>query len=320
MVHDDNAFATMLLMSQLSASREELVRPLSVREYHALITRLTQSGLSGAGCLIGMDLSAIRQRLSLDENEAYRLCVLLGRVIPLSYMLEQFSDQGIEVVTLNDAEYPSRIRTVLKDRAFPMLYTCGSLSLAEESCVAVMGNSCSAEPVAHCADVLAEKTCRDGFALLSGGENGVGTLIEEQALRCGGRVISFLAESISKHIVSPGIREMIANGRALCLSAVHPDAPYTAVHALDRSASLYALSSAAFIVSCDAEKGPTWQGALAALKDDRCVYAWNSASVPGNTELIRRGAKPFDKAEDMDIPTVIRMSANGGYEQLSLFS
>ncbi len=87
MKHNDDAFATMLLMSQLSANKEEIVRPLSTAEFHELRALVASSGLRGMGELIGMDLGTMRQRLKLSENEAYRLCVLLGRVMPLSYAL-----------------------------------------------------------------------------------------------------------------------------------------------------------------------------------------------------------------------------------------
>ena len=318
MTHDDNAFATMLLAAQLSVSREDIVRPLSVREYHALRARIAQYGLNGAGDLIGRDLSAIRRLLELSEPEAYRLGVLLGRVVPISYMLERYADQGIDVVTLDEAAYPKRLKDAMADRAAPILYMCGDAALLDGPFFSVLGNSCARKDVSQCACGLAARACREGVVILSGGETGVGTLMEGEALSCGGRVVSFLAESISRHIVRPGIRELIANGRALCMSAIHPEAAYTAVHALERSACIHAMADAAVVVSCEAGRGSTYQAAAQAIKDGRNVYAWSGGKIAGNQALIAAGAKPLPDPESADIKAMISPDEGEGYVQLSL--
>ena len=121
MPHNDDAFATMLLMSQLSASRDEIVRPLSTAEFYSLRDAVGRCGLGSLGSLIGMDLSAIRRSLGLEESEAYRLCVLLNRVMPLSYALERFTEGGLDIVTVDEADYPERMRGRLERKAPPMI-------------------------------------------------------------------------------------------------------------------------------------------------------------------------------------------------------
>ena len=46
MTHNDDSFATMLLMSQITPQREELVRPLSTGEWHALHAQVRGQGMA----------------------------------------------------------------------------------------------------------------------------------------------------------------------------------------------------------------------------------------------------------------------------------
>ena len=321
MHHNDDAFAIMLLMSQLSADKEEIVRPLSVAEFYAMRDRAAERGLNGFGALIDMDLSGVRRALDIEEAEAYRLCVLLNRVMPLSYALERFAEKGIEIATLGEAGYPARLIERLNRKAPPMLYGCGNHALAEKNAVLLLGNSSARAEVAECAQTLAAAACEAGIALVTGGESGFGRLIERSALENGGEVVSFLAESLAERIAQSGLSEMIAQGRALALSAIHPEAKYTASHALERSKCLYALSRAAVVVSCEKGKGVVWEGAVSALRNGYCdrVYVWDNPAIPGNAELIARGATPFLNPGELAFEEMKRLWEKPAYEQTSLF-
>jgi len=319
--HNDDAFATMLLMSQLSASKEEIVRPLGVAEFYELRARCAACGLSGVGVLIGMDLSAVRRALKLEEQEAYRLCVLLNRIMPLSYALEHFADGGIEIVTLGEADYPTRLSERLESKAPPMIYVCGDPALAGLSAATLISSTCARPDVLACSCELAAMLCAEGIALVTGGEVGFGRLIEREALQEKGRVISFLAESILERVRQPGLREMIANSRALAMSVIHPEAKYTTSHALDRNKCLYALGNAAFVIACEKGRGTAWEGASAALRNgytDR-LYVWQNPALPGNMELIARGAAGFQSPHELPLKEMKRAWETPAYEQTSLF-
>ena len=319
--HNDDAFATMLLMSQLSASKEEIVRPLSAAEYHELRALVASSGLKGLGELIGMDLNAVREKLNLGESEAYRLCVLLGRVMPLSYALERFADGGIDISTLDEETYPKRLAERLGKKAPPMVYSCGSPVLAGKSSMTVISNTCARPDVLECACELASLACAAGIVLVTGGETGFGRLVESEAMQEGGQVISFLAESLAERIYQPGLSEMIANDRALVFSIIHPEAKYTVSHALERNKCLFALGDAAFILSCEKDKGTAWDGALSALKNSYAtrMYVWDNPAIPGNMELIARGAIPFRSPHELALDAMKASWETPAYEQLSLF-
>ena len=321
MRHNDDAFATMLLMSQLSADKDELVRPLSVGEYFDLRRCVKKAGLPGLGALIGMDLSAVRSHLRLSEAEAYRVCVLLNRVMPLSYALERFSDGGIDIVTLDEDPYPARLRDRLGEKTPPMLYSVGAPALCDTCSAAVISNTVARKPALECALELTGRLLKAGITLVTGGEVGFGRLVEREALNGEGRVITFLAESLTERVYQPGLSEMIATERALCMSIVHPEAKYTAAHAMERNKCLYALSDAAFVVSCEKEKGATWDGAVTALRNryTERMYVWENPDLPGNMELIARGATPFSSPNELPIDEMKASWTTPVYEQLSMF-
>ena len=173
----------------------------------------------------------------------------------------------------------------------------------------------------ECACELAAMLCAAGIAMVTGGESGFGRLVEREALQEGGRVISFLAESLSERIYQPGLSEMIATGRALVMSIVHPEARYTASHALERNKCLYALGHAAFVISCEKGKGAAWEGASSALRNgytDR-VYVWDNPDISGNAELIARGATGFRSPHELALREMKTVWETPAYEQMSMF-
>ena len=321
MRHNDDAFATMLLMSQLSADKEELVHPLSVGEYNDLRRAALRSGMPGLGALIGIDLNALQRQLQLSAEEAYRVCVLLNRVMPLSYALEQFSNGGIDIVTIDEAPYPQKLAEKLADKAPPMLYTCGDLSLPGQCAAAILSNTCADKSVLECAVELSNALLGADVTLVTGGEVGFGRLMEREALHAGGRVISFLAESMTERVYQPGLSEMIATQRGLVMSIVHPEAKYTAAHALERNKCLYALSDAAFVVACEKERGATWDGAVSALRNGYTerLYVWENRDLSGNMALIERGATPFSSPNELALEKMVAAWRQPAFEQLTMF-
>lgn len=319
MAHNDDAFATMLLMSQMSANRDEIERPLSCAEYYQLRLRVSDSSIGSLGGLIGMDLYAIRRALEMSEPEAYRLCVLLNRVMPLSYALEKFGEAGIEITTMDEVGYPKRLIDGLGEKAPPMLYSTGDLSLTKRSAIALIGNSAAKSETTELADELVHAAVDAGLVVVTGGENGFGRSVEREVVQSGGSLISFLAESLSER--KQGLSAAIANGQALLTSIVHPEARYTASHALERNKCIYGLSNAAFVICCEKGRGAAWDGACSAMRNryTEKVFVWDNPSLPGNRELIARGAAGFVDPREIPFREMKRVWDTPAFEQTSLF-
>jgi predicted Rossmann fold nucleotide-binding protein DprA/Smf involved in DNA uptake len=321
LAHNDDAFATMLLMSQISANRDELERPLSYAEYYQLRRRVAESPLSRMGNLIDMDVYAMRKALDMTESEAYKLCVLLHRTMPLSYAIERFCNSGIEIATVDETTYPQKLMNNLGEKAPPMVYYSGNMGLTENSAIALIGNSSLKPEVIEFADRMVQAAVKTGLTVVTGGETGFGRAVENEVMERGGTVISFLAESLSEHIHLPNMYDMIIDGKALMLSSVHPEAHYTAPHALMRNKCIYGLANAAFVISCEKGRGSAWDGACSALRNryTEKIYVWDNPSIPGNRELIERGATAFRDPSELPLEEMKRVWDTPAFEQISMF-
>ena len=320
MAHNDDAFATMLLMSQMSANRDEAERPFSCAEYYQIRARVADSPIGRLGGLIDMDLFAIQRMLDIPENDAYKMCVLLNRIMPLSYALEKFGEAGIEIRTIDESGYPERLLK-LGEKAPPMIYMCGDPTLAAKSSIALIGNSSARSEVAECAKAMVRAAAENGLTVITGGEDGFGRMVEREAGQQGASLIAFLAESLSEHIKKPGMGEMIVEGRALVTSIVHPEARYTASHALERNKCIYGLSNAAFVISCEKGRGAAWDGACSAMRNryTEKVYVWDNPAIEGNRELIARGAIGFASPAELPFGEMKRVWDTPAFEQMSMF-
>ena len=187
-MHRDDSFATMLLTCALSPDREELVHPLCATEFHELRLLAARAG-APLGQLIGMDMSGVMRLLEVDEMTAYRLCILLGRILPLSYMLESLAEKGVDMVAYFDAEYPAHVKRALPDSAPPVIYSCGDLSLLEQKAVAIVGVSSVklAQSLRQSIRDFTRTAVEEGYAIVTGGELGVMRVAEEAAAGPGAR-------------------------------------------------------------------------------------------------------------------------------------
>ena len=136
-----------------------------------------------------------------------------------------------------------------------------------------------------------------------------------------GKLILCMAGAMSERVYQAGVSEMIAQRRALALSAVHPDSLYSHPRAMERNRCLYALANTAVIMRMRQEKGATWEGARAALNRGwiERVYAWDHPSSPAGRRLIEHGAAAFQKAEEIILSSADNDADKPKYEQLSMF-
>lgn len=291
MTHNDDSFATMLLVSQIDPGKEELVRPLSTGEWHALQAKLRARDMT-MGDLLRMDMSAFMMRLDCSEQEAYRLCVLLGRVLPLSMCLERFAEHGIQVVTWHQSLYPARLRERLGVMAPPLLYLAGRPELFRQDAIAVIGagtvQTGGEAQVRH----LVRMATEHGYAIVTDGAPGLSRIAEDEALHIGGRVIEVDAGGLSLRTAQRDMLAMTELRLGAAMTLTHPDAPYTVSHARSRSKCIYGLSLAAFIIGVQKDKGTAFEGAAEALQRQWTdfIYVWDHPAYPDGRELIARGA------------------------------
>ena len=319
MIHNDDAFTTMLLTVPITPDKEELARPLSPVEFARLDELAVKTRPGSLGALIDIDMSGLMLRYGMREADAYRVCLLLARNLPLSFLLERLAVSGIDLVTLYDAAYPARIRSALGEKAPPTLFLRGRPELFRQSAIAILGSvPPRGDAEAHVRTLVRQATAED-YVILTDGMTGLGRIAEDEAYLSGGRVISLLSGALLDRIQKPMLSKLIEERRGAAVSPLHPEALPTRPHGLARGRCLYAQATAAFVFGCELKKGDTWQCAADALRDRTCryVYAWEPSPFPGNRALIERGAIPF--AGPVNFSQMASLWQGAEAEQLSFF-
>lgn len=316
MRHNDDAFTAMLLTLPLTANKDELVRPLSSTEFSILRARVAACGARRIGDLIGLDVSGIMSLLKVPEAEAYRLCMLLCRTMPLSYAMERFLEQNLDLLTRYDSAYPENLAARLGDDAPAAMYMCGDPSILSMPLVGILGISGvrMSKKAEDGLRTLVRALVREGFGIVTSSELGACRLAEAEAIECGGKVVCALAGDLMTKKDEEDSAAAIARKQMLLLSLVHPDAPYTGVHALARNRIVYALSLASFVVTTDGKRGEA-----EAMRRRLCdwLYVFDEGEPAGNRVIISRGATPVYDVSQMDIQKYARSWRLANAEQLS---
>lgn len=316
MKHNDDAYAAMLLTMALSPNKEEYARPFSVAEFRRFEETVRASRFHSIGQLLDVDISGLMMYLGLNEEEGYRVYTLLHRGVQLTYALETYMVEGLDIVTQYDAEYPRRLERKLGASAPPCFYRCGSEALLGVPAIAIIGISGvkTTNEVRDAIDALVRGAIRHGYAVITGGELGVSRVAEGLVNQYGGTLVDILGGGMHEHMKDDAIAQMIGEGRCAVLSIEHPDAMFTVSHAIARNKLLFSLTDAAFIFSTDGRRGET-----DALQNRICdwVYAWEGH--PGCRTLIARGAKPIRDLRGLDFETVSRHWDSSRSEQMNIF-
>ena len=315
MNHNDDAYATMLLTMALSPNREEYARPYGAQEFARLREAIRTAGLRGPGRLLGVDIGSLMAWLNLTEEEGYRAFTLLNRTVQLSYALEGFIREGIEVVTPYDPLYPERLTRRLGDGAPAFLYCAGDAALLQRPAIAILGISgvkTTAE-VRENVERLVALAAELNYAVFTGGELGVARIAAAASESRNVPVAEILGGGLRARIQEPEAAGRVAAG-GLAASLEHPDAMFTAAHAAARNRVLLALASAAFVFNSDGKRGEA-----EAVQGRICdwVYAWDGH--PGSRALASRGAAPFHDVARLDLASLSRNWTSSQSEQISFF-
>ena len=316
MNYNDDGYVAMLLTMALSPDKEEYARPYATQEFHAFVEAVRKSELRRLARLLETDISGLMIYLNLTEAEGYRAYTLLHRTVQLTYALESFKRQGIDVVTCFDPGYPSRLKRKLGDDAPPFFYRCGSGALLDRPAVAIVGiqGVRTDDRVRETLDRLVDGAVKTGYTILTGGELGVSRVAGTLAGQYGGTVLDILGGGMMEHIHSDGVAELIAMNCGTTVSLVHPNAPFTVPHAITRNKVLFSLADAAFIFNTDGRRGES------DILQSRCcdwVYAWEGD--PGCRALLNRGAIPIGSVRNVSFADMSRHWNSSNAEQMTMF-
>lgn len=159
------------------------------------------------------------------------------------------------LVTVADAEYPSRLAPLAHERP-PILFCRGNIDLFETPTIAIVGTRRSTEYGNSAADMLAHDLARAGATIISGLALGIDAHAHQGALSADGNTIAVLGCGID--VLYPRrnarLQHRIAEA-GLVISEFAPGEPALAHHFLYRNRIIAALSSGVVVVEAGMRSG-----------------------------------------------------------------
>ena len=265
--------------------------PLSITEYNAVARWLHRHEMR-PGDLLGNAW----QRLGEVPVSAERLRALLGRGVALAIALENWTGQGLWVLSRSDIVYPRQLKARLGRLAPPILYGAGSgKERIPGGGLAIVGALAAASADQEYASAVATACAEQEIAVISSVIPGDETSAMEAALAAGGRVVGVVADNLAKVAASRRIREALQEAQLILLSPLNPQAGFNASNVAVANSVIYALADWALIVSPESQERGTWEGAVEALKTgSTSIFVRPGEEIPeGTRRLIELGGHSF---------------------------
>lgn len=285
----------LLLCTQLALPRRDSeLKPLSRPEWNDVARAIDASRFKRPGALLGAAAESLALDLNIEPAFAERISALLARGGQLAIELERLGTLGIWALTRADPAYPSRLKERLKGQAPPVLFGAGPRDTLNHRGIAIVGSRDVDEAGSAFASELGRLCARAALSVFSGGARGVDRLAVDGALDEGGQALAVLADSLQDSLRRKELRNAVLSGRLTLMTASSPSARFTVAGAMGRNKVIYALSSAAVVVSSAFQTGGTWAGAIENLRAGWVpLFVRDGQGVPeGNRELIKRGGHP----------------------------
>jgi len=290
--------AVLLLCASFEQKTHSGLRPLTVTQYNRLATWLREQELRPGDLLCPEGAERLRQ--SIDQiKEADQALVLLERGVAQAMAVENWSRQGLWVLSRSDVDYPNRFKDRLKQSSPPILFGSGNKELLARGGLAVIGSRHAQATALEFTREIGRRCAEEDIQVISGGAKGIDQEAMLAALAQDGKVVGILSDNLGRAVVSGKYRQAIREGRLVLISACIPEARFHIGHAMARNKLIYALSDWALVVSAETDKGGTWAGARENLK-----YNWVPLLVrdgtdvpPSNKKLIQEGGCSLDEAE-----------------------
>lgn len=195
--------------------------------------------------------------LGFGRETAGRILALLGQEAELEYYLRRGAKKGCVPVTRVSPDYPGLLRRRLGQESPGCLWCRGETALLNTPAIALVGSRELREENRVFAAEVGRQAALQGLTLVSGNARGADRTAQKACLEAGGRVISIVADELSRQ----PLRENV-----LYVSEEDFDLPFSAQRALSRNRCIHALGRMVFVAQSDWGRGGTWDGTVKNLR------------------------------------------------------
>lgn len=220
------------------------------------------------------------------------------KLVGQAFLAEQLSHDGIHLLTVLDADYPTLLKQALDvNKIPPVLLYAGDLRILRRQTIGIIGSRNANETSLSFTRAIAQELAKKGANVISGNARGVDRAAYEGATTTDGCTTVVLPHGIRKlsKVQMRDLPPRIETGHVLLLSQFHPDAPWLVSRAMERNNVVTGLAQIVIVAESDS-KGGTWEGAHGALKQKRRLYVRQMDAadlLPGNKLLLEKGGIPL---------------------------
>ena len=285
--------AVLLLCGYFGKLAPGAAKPLAGSEYGRLAKWLIDRRQRPAD-LLDIDDAGLADVVQAKLEPA-RVRSLLKRGTALALATEKWLRSGVWILSRSDDEYPKHLRKRLGADAPPLIYGAGNPQLLLRGGLAIVGSRNASEAALDFTRHVAERCGAENITVVSGGARGIDSAAMQATGESGGTVTGVLADSLLAAIRNRQNRIGLESDKLVLISPFYPEAGFNAGNAMARNRCIYALADHALVVQSDLDKGGTWAGATENLREGWVpLLVRHDPSAPGNAELVRKGARPFD--------------------------
>ena len=200
--------------------------------------------------------------LGYGREMAHRIAALLDEEALLEHYVSRGARLGCTPIARVSPDYPLILRQRLGLDAPGCLWARGDVSILHTPAISLVGSRELREENRAFAEEVGYQAAMQGLTLISGNARGADRTAQESCLAAGGRVVSIVADELSRHLPRRNV---------LYLSEDDFEEPFSAQRALSRNRCIHAMGRMVFAAQSDLGKGGTWDGCVKNLR-----FGWST--------------------------------------------
>lgn len=236
-------------------------------------------------------------KLGYSRPMAERIVSLLSDELQLQCYLRRGEKADCIPITRVSEMYPGILRQRLGPDCPGCLWAKGNVELLDTPAIALVGSRELSEPNREFARAVGIHAARQGLTLVSGNARGADRTAQEACLEAGGRVISVVADELSKQTGRENLLYISEDGF---------EEAFSAQRAISRNRCIHALGQAVFVAQSSLGKGGTWDGTVKNLQKGMSPVLCFRDGSEASGELEQMGAYLIDcqqLTEFTELPT-----------------
>ena len=236
-------------------------------------------------------------RLGYNREMSRRIVALLEEETVLEHYLHRGARAECTPITRMNPDYPLILRQRLGLDSPGCLWVKGDRTILNTPAVSVVGSRELRDENRLFAETAGRQAALQGLTLISGNARGADRSAQAACLEAGGRVISIVADELSRQNPAKNV---------LYVSEEDFDAPFSAQRALSRNRSIHAMGRMVFVAQSDLRKGGTWDGTVKNLRFGWSPVACFRDGSEASQQLEQMGAYLIGTGELSDLGALIQ--------------